>query len=621
MCGIAGILNFKNDQADETMIRRMTTAMAHRGPDAVGFFSEGPVTLGHLRLSIIDLSSAANQPFTDNSGRYVMVYNGEIYNYNDVKPLLGGYDFHTSGDTEMLLAAYIKWGPDCIRHFRGMFAFAIWDRKEKELFIARDRMGVKPVYYFLDDRHFIFASEIRSILSTGLVKRKLNETALRDYFSYQSFSYPHSAIEGICQLEAGSWIRVKDGKTHKEVYWDVTTASAQQEVTDTKKVQQRIRELMLQSVERRMVSDVPVGAFLSGGIDSSAIVGLMAEAGTARPNTFTIAFAEKEFDESPYADIIAKKFNTQHNSILLKPTVFLDELKNALDAMDIPSGDGINTYVVSKAIAGQGMRVALSGVGGDELFAGYPFFSQYLKLHKGRGWWNLPGILRRSAAAMALPGHSGKKDRLRQLLGSPSPAIGEVYPILRQVLPPRFIDRMTSLGNGAFDTDLRKDLIGKAGSLGKLPLLSQVSAAEYLGYTQHTLLKDTDQMSMAVSLEVREPFFDQDLVEFILSVPDSIKKPLYPKSLLVESLKPLLPDEIVFRKKQGFVFPWDVWLRNDLRAFCDIHIRNMAKRPFIQGDQLLRHWHNFLKEDKSIRWLEIWLFVVLEYWMEKNNVD
>ncbi|MES1160562.1 MAG: asparagine synthase-related protein, partial [Bacteroidota bacterium] len=181
--------------------------------------------------------------------------------------------------------------------------------------------------------------------------------------------------------------------------------------------------------------------------------------------------------------------------------------------------------------------------------------------------------------------------------------------------------RMTALGGNGFDTDLHRDLTEKAGRLSKLPFLSQVSAAEYLGYTQHTLLKDTDQMSMAVSLEVREPFFDQDLIEFVLSVPDSIKNPMYPKSLLVESLKPLLPEEIVFRKKQGFVFPWDVWLRNDLRSFCDSHIRNMAKRPFIQGDQLLRHWQNFLKEDKSIRWLEIWLFVVLEYWMEKNNVD
>jgi len=621
MCGIAGILSIKSTIVEDAPIRRMTDAMAHRGPDAVGFFSEGPITLGHLRLSIIDLSSAANQPFTSNSGRYVMVFNGEMYNYNEVRAKLTDYDFHTTGDTETLIAAYEKWGPECLQHFRGMFAFAIWDKKDRELFIVRDRMGVKPVYYFMDGQHFIFASEIRSILSSGLVRRKINAAALRDYFSYQSFSYPHSAIEGIDQLEAGSWIKIKDGKISKKVYWDVTKSAGSFDFSDRKSVQEKIRGLMLQSVQRRMVSDVPVGAFLSGGIDSSAIVGLMAEAGTARPNTFTIAFSEKEFDESPYADIIARKFNTIHNSILLRPTVFLDELKNALDAMDIPSGDGINTYVVSKAIAGQGMRVALSGVGGDELFAGYPLFGQYLKLQKLKYWWKLPLPGRKLLADAFFAGKTGKKDRMAQLLKAPSCGIDQTYPIFRQVLTPHLIDSLTSLGSSSFGTDLQGELALKKSDLSHLPLLSQVSAAEYLGYTQHTLLKDTDQMSMAVSLEVREPFFDQDLVEFVAGVPDSLKKPLYPKSLLVESLKPLLPDEIVLRKKQGFVFPWATWLRTDLQAFCDTHIRNMADRSFIQGDPLIKYWQDFLKGDKNIRWVEIWLFVVLEYWLEKNGVE
>ena len=217
--------------------------------------------------------------------------------------------------------------------------------------------------------------------------------------------------------------------------------------------------------------------------------------------------------------------------------------------MDTPSGDGVNTYVVSKAIANQGMRVALSGTGGDELFAGYPIFAQYRQLNKGRIWWRAPRGLRQVLAQVVLPGSSGKKDRLRQLLEAPSCSIEEIYPIFRQVLTPGFIDRMTGSGLNAVDTDLRRELDTKGGQAGaKLPLLSQLSAAEYLGYTQHTLLKDMDQMSMAVSLEVREPFFDQDLIEFVLGVPDSIKNPVYPKSLLVESLKPLLPDEIVFRK-------------------------------------------------------------------------
>ncbi len=632
MCGIAGILDFHATQAEQAPLRRMTDAMCHRGPDDTSFFTEGPVALGHLRLSIIDLSAVSNQPFRDNSGRYTLVYNGEMYNYKEVKAGLSGYDFHTSGDTEVLIAAYAKLGPACLKLFRGMFAFAIWDNVERELFIARDRLGVKPLYYYLDGERCIFASEVRAILATGYTRRKVNPEALKDYLSYQSIGYPHSIIQGIDQLEAGAWMKIKDGRITKEVYWDVTNIADVAETRagigpgDPKKIQGRIRELMLQSIERRLVSDVPVGAFLSGGIDSSAVVGLMAEASSAKPNTFTISFEEKEYDESPYADLIAKKFQTNHTSILLKPTVFLDQLQEGLDAMDIPSGDGINTYVVSKAIAEKGMRVALSGVGGDELFAGYPFFSSYLKLRKNGWWWNLPAGLRGGMADLLLgkAPSVGKKDRMRQLLRAPSCGIDELYPIFRQILTPAEIGRITTLGGkdfGAFDTALQRELRGKKDKLRALPLLSQVSAAEYLGYTQHTLLKDTDQMSMAVSLEVREPFFDQDLIEYVLAIPDEYKKPVYPKSLLVESLKPLLPDEIVFRKKQGFVFPWDQWLRKDLHDFCDGHMKRMAARPFINGEGLLRYWQAFLDGDKGIRWPEIWLFVVLEYWLEKNNVE
>jgi asparagine synthase (glutamine-hydrolysing) len=602
----------------------MTDAMAHRGPDATGFFSEGPIALGHLRLSIIDLSTSANQPFTDASGRYVMVFNGEIYNYNEVKALLAGYPFHTTSDTETLLAAYARWGEDCLRYLKGMFAFAIWDKQERSLFIARDRMGVKPLYYSISQDRLIFASEIRGILASGLVPRKLDHAALGDFLSYQSTGYPHTAIQGVVQLEAGSYARISEGAISRSVYWDVTrdsAAAAGFDLMDRRVVQKRIRELMLQSINRRLVSDVPVGAFLSGGIDSGAVVGLMAEAGASKPNTFTIAFDEEEFDESKYAEIVARKFGAHHTRITLKPASFLEELPNALDAMDTPSGDGINTYVVSKAIAGRGMRVALSGTGGDELFAGYPIFSQYLKLHRARPWWLIPPGIRRGLSQLAIRGDSGKRQRMRQLLQAPTCSIEDLYPILRQVLTPDFIHRTLTPATNGSRTDLSRELMRKEVTLSRMPLISQVSAAEYIGYTQHTLLKDTDQMSMAVSLEVREPFFDQDLVEFVLAVPDGLKKPSYPKSLLVESLKPLLPDEIVFRKKQGFVFPWNSWLKGELGGFCEGLIRNLADRSFVHGDQVIRLWQDFRRGDPTIRWLEIWLFVVLEYWMEKNNVD
>jgi asparagine synthase (glutamine-hydrolysing) len=503
-----------------------------------------------------------------------------------------------------------------------MFSIAIWDQQEEELFLARDRMGVKPLYYSQGEKAFLFASEIRSILASGLVKRKIDPAALVEYFSYQSIGYPYSGIEGILQLEAGSWMKIKGSRIEKKIYWEAASREVNFDFSDRTAVQKRVRELMLQSIERRLVSDVPVGAFLSGGIDSSAVVGLMAEAGGGRPNTFNIAFEEKEYDESVYADMVARKFNTHHSKILLRPTVFLDELSNALDAMDIPSGDGTNTYVVSKAIRQNGMTVALSGAGGDELFAGYPFFDQYLRIHARGGLWKIPAVLRHLAAGVLTGGQAyGKRARIGQLLRLPSNSIEQAYPIFRQMFSPALIRKLTTLdGVEPFVTAVSEQLTAKKGALLQRPLLSQVSIAEYTGYTQHTLLKDTDQMSMAVSLEVREPYFDQDLVEFVLSIPDEWKKPFYPKSLLVESLKPLLPEEIVHRKKQGFLFPWSSWLRNELRSFGDKYIRNMAQRPFIHEDLLLDYWQRFLKGDKHIRWTEIWMFIVLEYWMEKNDI-
>jgi asparagine synthase (glutamine-hydrolysing) len=623
MCGIAGIIELKGGTADANLVRRMTDAIAHRGPDADGFFVEGNAGLGHRRLSIIDLSAESNQPFYDPSGRYVLVYNGEMYNYKAVRAMMPDYPFRTTGDTEVLLAAYIRWGADCLRHFRGMFAFVIWDKQERTAFLCRDKMGVKPLYYATAGDRLLFSSEVRSILSTGLVAKEIDEKALLDYFSDQSIPYPYTVVKGIRQLEAGSWMYIKDGKIKEERYWDVTDNPVDFDFCDRDRVHHRIRELMLQSIRRRLVSDVPVGAFLSGGIDSSAVVGLMAEASSSPANTFNISFDEKAYDESEYADIIAKKFNTHHTRLLLQPTVFLDELENSLNAMDSPSGDGINNYVVSKAISQKGMRVALSGAGGDELFAGYPFFAQYLRLQR-RSWiWRFPSGIRGMAAAILSGGRQeGKKGRIGQLLCQPSPSVVDIYPIFRQILTPALIGRLSNLSSGGRPTTVvGEELRSREQKIKSLPFLSQVSAAEYLGYTQHTLLKDTDQMSMAVSLEVREPFFDQDLVEFVLAVPDELKKPTYPKSLLVESLKPLLPDEIVFRRKQGFLFPWDVWLRTDLKGFCNRYIKNISDRPFIKGGTLLSYWNRFLAGDKRVRWSEIWLFVVLEYWLEKNGVS
>src|SRR5579859_1951080 len=274
MCGISGIVSKQHHESLPAIIRRVNDAMSHRGPDADGFFVEEGVALGHRRLSIIDLSSAANQPFKDHSGRYMMVFNGEIYNYAEIKQQLPEYAFVTTSDTEAVIAAYAKWGPACLEKFRGMFALAIWDREEQSLFMARDRLGVKPLYYYKTADGLLFASEIRALLASGLVPRKLDRSALIDYLKYQALASPHTIIEGVCQLKAGAWQLYKDGKLKEHIYWDLTKVGRPIEEHSGPAIQKRIRDFLYQSVERRLISDVPLGAFLSGGIDSSLVVAI-----------------------------------------------------------------------------------------------------------------------------------------------------------------------------------------------------------------------------------------------------------------------------------------------------------------------------------------------------------
>ena len=620
MCGIAGICNFSPGSKDSAKIRLMTSAMVHRGPDSDGFYEDDLVRLGHRRLSVIDLSAKSNQPFTDASGRYVIVFNGELYNYLEVRKELNEYPFQSSGDTEVLVAAFATWGPACINRFKGMFAFAIWDKIDEILYVFRDRMGVKPLYFFHDQHTFIFASEIRSILASGLVPKKLNKAALPDYFSFQSFGYPSSPIIGIEQLEAGTYLKISKGRIEKTIYWSLGDTKPDADFNDLGGTREQIRELFRNAVARRLISDVPVGAFLSGGIDSSMVVAMMAEVSTDRPSTFNISFSDKDFDESVYAEKVAKAFNTRHTNIELKPESFLVELENALDAMDSPSGDGINAFVVSKAVHNNGIKVALSGVGGDELFARYPFFKTYLQLQKAKPIFDHSAWIRKKIASLFFESRSGKNHRIGAMLAAKNLSICHLYPEFRRILSPSLVNQLTDLHwNG--NSFLEKELLNRQDAFDKLPFLSQVSAADYLGYTQQTLLKDTDQMSMAVSLEVREPFFDHDLVEYMMHVPDRIKTLSNSNNALIKAVMPQLPDEIVQRKKQGFLFPWQLWMKQQLKTFCETHIDRLSQRDFIHGTNLKAYWKRFLDNDPSVRWSELWLFVVLEYWMEKNQIE
>lgn len=621
MCGIAGFTSPPQQTPNKEQLLAMTTAMQHRGPDASGHFLDAGIALGHRRLSIIDLSEAATQPMVDVSKRYTIIYNGEVYNYLEVKQELGLTETQSKSDTDVILAAYQAWGADCLQKLNGMFAFAIWDKETQSLFLARDRMGIKPLYYTHAQGQLVFSSEIRSLLASGMVPRKLNHAALPEYLTYYSVNAPHTLVKDVFMLPAGAYAIWKEGQLHLHKYWNLAEDRDLAKGHSETQVQQEIKTRLHEAVARRQIADVPLGAFLSGGIDSSAIVGLLAESSEQPVHTFSIVFDEKQYDESFYANLIAKKFSTKHHPVTLRPDDFLQELPEALEAMDHPSGDGLNSYVVSKATRKAGFTVALSGLGGDELFAGYPVFKRYQKLKK-MSMYAVPHAIR-SGLGMGISTlyNNHKSARLQEILSIDSPDFANLYPIFRKIHDEKEINHI--LKSAQLEQSTLKQLLKGEDfkEVNELPLFSQVSVGEMSTYTQNVLLRDTDQMSMASSLEVRVPFFDHELVEYALSIPDDIKEPSYAKKLLVESLGDLLPGEVVHRPKMGFVFPWEVWIKESLKSFCEKHIQSLSQKGFIQKQYLLDKWNNFLSGNKRQHWMKIWMLVMLNEWLEKNKID
>jgi asparagine synthase (glutamine-hydrolysing) len=616
MCGIAGIVGLKDKELARKKICLMTESLKHRGPDATGVFVEEEIALGHLRLSIIDLSETANQPLFDSANRYAITFNGEIYNFQEVKKLFPDYPFRTDSDTEVILAAYARYGAECLSLLNGMFALAIWDNVRRELFVARDRLGVKPLYFAeTGDGAFIFASEIRALLDSGIIPRKLNKYGLYDYLMYQSVYAPETIVENVRQLQAGEFGIFANGKFDRKFYWKLED-SPEKIADSAENVRKNVKELLLRSVERRMISDVRLGAFLSGGIDSSAIVALMSEISPRPVDTFSVNFGEKEYDESVYSNLIAKKYKTNHTSVFLTADDFLTELPNALKAADSPSGDGLNTYVVSKATKQSGITVALSGLGGDELFAGYPNFLNWLKVQNSF-LPKIPSILRRPFAIAAASTKNSKYQRIGDILMADKANIASIYPMFRQVMSQQMVGDFYK--NGHYEISIRKLLREREAGIEEFPLLSQFSIAEMIGYTQNVLLKDTDQFSMASALEVREPFFDFKLVEYVLRIPDDLKFPKYPKSLLVESIYPLLPEEIVHRPKMGFVLPFERWMRHELKSFCQERLEKLAAREIFDSERLLQKWSDFQKAKNGVLWSHLWHLVVLTEWLENNK--
>ena len=626
MCGLAGIFGTEGLPDPKATMVRMTEAMLHRGPDAGGVWQGGPVVLGHRRLSIIDLQSASDQPMHSADGRYTLVFNGEIYNYRELRSALEGEGrtFRTGSDTEVLLQACIQWGRSAFPRLQGMFAFAFWDSLTEELLLVRDRMGIKPLYIYRDDRHVVFASEIRALLASGLVPRRLNEQALVDHLRYQTVHAPDTLVQGVSMLPAGHLLAVTDEEVEEQRWYSlVDNVSEAAQHMSLSEIHREVYDRLSRAVQRRLVADVPFGAFLSGGIDSSAIVGLMSSMSDSPVHTFSVVFDEAEFSEEHFATLVSERFNTRHTPIRLNPTDMLAMLPDALAAMDHPSADGPNTFVVSKVTKQAGISMALSGLGGDEVFAGYPVFPRTLALWQRRWITQFPKAMRGAAASLvALARPSIASDKLGELLRLGTFSVDDTYPISRLTMLDRELVRV--LDRSTLPPDrvggIMKGFIRDDGGYA-LPFLSQVSVGELSTYLQNVLLRDTDQMSMAHALEVRVPFLDHELIEFVLGVDDRHKYPHTPKQLLVASLGDLLPREVVDRPKMGFTLPWEVWMRGELRSFCEERLTGLGRRPMFRNGAIGALWQRFLQGDTRMNWSRIWTLVVLEDWLHRHGIE
>ena len=616
MCGIWGVVNV----ADREMAEAAARAMHHRGPDDHGVFvaeQPVPVSLANARLAIIDLSPTGHQPMSTSDGSLWIVYNGEIYNYRALRTILVemGHEFASQSDTEVALHAYEEWGENCLEHFRGMFAFAIWDMKRGRLFAARDRLGIKPLYYAHDlaRKTLTFGSELKTLLASGLVAPRVSYPGLHHYLSFYSIPAPHTILEGVQALPAGHFLTFQDNRLTVTPYWNIPPAEPLEMPVD--EIQARLRALLEESIQLRMVSDVPVGAFLSGGVDSSAVVALMTRASGERLKTFSIGFGPegRAQDERSDARVLADYYDTDHHEVIVTGGQVRDQLDDIIHAMDQPTGDGINTYLVSQATAAH-VKVALSGLGGDELFAGYP---QFRLFQRAQTWEKLPGVVRAFARAGA--GIIGGKARraVAWLDADFLSRYGRIRILYDEQAKLDLYTQRTMAALAAPEPSLK--YLGDFLHPVETDPLVQITRLELKNYMAHTLLRDTDAMSMAHSLEIRVPLIDHKLVEFATRIPPALK--LHggrSKWIFTQTLRDLLPPEVIRRPKRGFEMPVAAWMRGELRSILDdvLSRRSIEQRGLFRHEAVSALYERFLRG--SEHHMRVWTLAVLELWLRQT---
>lgn len=628
MCGICGYIEFDpSRRANPEWLSPMMDALTHRGPDDKGSLAQGHVALGHCRLSIIDLSQAGRQPMPNEDGTVWVVFNGEFYNFRDYTDILTakGHVFRSHTDTEVLIHLYEEYGIECLSRMNGMFAFALWDRRKNEFFLVRDRMGVKPLHYAQTPHGLAFASEIKSLLCHPDVRREIDFQALHEYLSFEYVPAPRSIFKGIKKMMPGHYLYVKNGECVMRSYWSVSCREPAAAGKSEGDYAEELLDLMRKSVKRRLVSDVPLGVFLSGGIDSSAICCLMQELIPGKVKSFNIRFDIGSFDESAWSQQVANYLGTQHYVKELDSSTALALIPDIMKYLDEPFGDAsfIPTFLLSQFTRAH-VKVALSGDGGDELFAGYPTYSAHRFAEVYRTW---PAFLRRwvEAGVRHLPVSDENISRdflLRKFLSgvnTASPArrhyqwLGSFLPAEKRDLYQPDVCRLIS------DFDEYGVAEEYFAACPAPDILQKLLHCDQRFYLQDDMLVKVDRASMGASLEARVPFLDYEVVEFVNRMPSSLKlKGMTTKYILKKMLRKKLPSAILNRKKKGFGIPVAKWFKKELKPLLlDVFSASKIKaegifNPVEISRLLEEHWRGRADHRKKL-----YTLLNFELWFEK----
>ena len=660
MCGIAGAIGNLgpgaatagwNRSAVFACVERVSNALRHRGPDGAGFWSadSAEVVFGHRRLAIIDLSEAGAQPMVDAASGCVVTFNGEIYNFRELRRELEaiGEHFDSSSDTEVVLKAYARWGLGVVRRLRGIFAMAIWDPRARTVHLLRDHLGIKPLYWTRvragssGAEVVLFASEVRALLASGFVARRLNCDAVASYLSDGFVIGPDTMVEGVELLPAAGILtiavgrRAEDGGNNRHTlgcYWRLPSSGAQRTTED------ELRHELSETVRMQLVSDAPLGVFLSGGIDSSAVAALASEAQPRALHTFTIGFEEAGLDESQFAARVATAIGSRHTNVTLREEDFLRQLPDALTAIDQPTFDALNTYFVSRAAREAGMTVALAGTGGDELFGGYASYVELPKMLRAGAW--IPWPLGRAiggacgligALSWSLFGHAppqtrwGKVADLARASGDLLRLYQTSYALFTRETQARLASASVRAAQRLQDFGLPAE-VARAwrDRIEDSELLHAISVLELSSFVGERLLRDTDAASMAVSLEARVPLLDWVLCEKVAGIETSRRfSPLGKKRLLRELTLASLDPAIFDRPKSGFVLPIGEWAKKRLqpemgRLFCDARL---VGRAGLRPDTVYTLWKSYVAGRPGLYWSRVWSIYALLSWCERHEMS